>query len=309
MRQPSKQDALYAWYYAALEFGPGSPQAPIHADEPQCGYFRLKGKNGNAALPCYIAMEAPTDPETDELSGDERLICKVRGGGIEIVRDPGNAWVYLAGHPVPYEAFTQAWETGRWPDDAPGANFTPSDELSGLVDQLSSMLGHVHEFKRIESQVQCDQAANLKDRLLECHKALDAMRKAEKEPHDKAAHAVQAKFLPYLAKARDAVDELRIAMGPWLRRVETEAKAALEAAGGAGAAAQFQPKARAGGMSGKRTSTRTSKLPVIVHYKTAAIAVLDEPEVVKAVEAAVKRWFREGKTAPGVEVQEETKVI
>lgn len=318
LRQPTPQDKAFAWYYAALKHGAGSPQAPIHDGEPHAGFYRLKGKNGGASLPAYIAMEAPID-DNGELDGDERLICmigtvgKVFGttttqGAIE--RDAYSAWTYLAGHPVPYEDFKQAWETGRWPDEAPGPNFTASDSLEGLTDQLTAMLEVMGKMpKVISTQTECDQAANLKDRLMECHKALEAMRKAEKDPHDKAAAAVQAKFLPWLAKARDAVDSLRVAMGPFMTKMAEAAKRAAAEAGGSTAAAALDIRPSAGGMSGKRTSTRSKKVPVIVHYKAAALAVLEEPEVKAAVEKAVARWFREGKTAPGVEVKEETKVI
>jgi len=303
MREPSSQDALFAWYYAALKHGAGSPQAPIHADEPRCGYFRVKAKNG-IALPAYIAMEQPKD-ENGKLAGDETLICQISN----VVRDPYAAWTYLAGHPVPYPAFKQAWETGKWPDDAPGENFQASDTLEGLTDQLKSMVENAAAFKTITTQTQCDQAANLKDRLMQVHKALDDMRIAEKRPHDEAAMAVQNKFRKWLAEAFDAVDALRIAMKPFMEQAQEAAKRAAVEAGGEGAAAAISIRASAGGMGGRRTSTRKSKVPVIVNYKTAAIAVIDEPEVMAAVDKAVKRWFREGKTAPGVEVREETKVI
>jgi hypothetical protein len=304
MREPSNQDLLYAWYFAALQHGAGSPQAPIHADNPQCGYFRLKGKDG-ISLPAYIAVEGPIDPDTGELAGDEKLICKISN----VARDPYAAWTWLAGHPVPYESFKQAWDTGRWPEQAPGANFQAADSLEGLTDQLNTMLANAEQFKIIDNQVKCDQAANLKDRLLECHKALDAMRIAEKKPHDAAAAAVQAKFLPWIGKARDGVDALRSAMTPYLAKVENEAKAALRAAGGAGAAAQFDTKARAGGMSGKRTSTRTSKIAVIVDYDKALEAVKNRDEIKAAVQKVVTALVKAGATVPGVEAREEVKVI
>lgn len=305
MRAPTSQDAQYAWYFSALKHGAGSPQAPIHADEPQCGYFRLKLKDG-ALLPAYIAMEGPVDPETGELAGDERLICYVG----KVARDPHQAWTWLAGHPIAYEAFDQAWKTGVWPDQAPGANFQPSDDLDGLLDQLATMLETKAKLPKVVStQTECDQAANLKDRLLAVHKGLEALRKAEKEPHDKAAAAVQAKFLPWLGKARDAADELRQAMSPFLLKAQEAAKRAAAEACGESAAAALSVRPTAGGLEGKRTSLRGKKVPVIVHYKSAALSVLDEPEVVAAVEKAVKRLFREGKTAPGVEVKEEATVI
>lgn len=302
MRQPSDQDKAFTWYFAALKYGAGSPQAPIHADEPQCGYFRIK-LNGQV-LPAYIALESPVD-ENGELDGDERLICKISN----VERDPHQAWTWLAGHPVAYDYFKAAWETGKWPDEAPGANFQFSDSLDGLTDLLEAMMINASKLGPIDSQVKCDQAANLKDRVQACHKAMEAMRRAEKAPLDKAAQAVQNKFLPHLAKAMNLIDELRLAMEPWLTKAREAARAAAVEVAGEGAAANIEVKARAGGMEGRRTGLRDRRVPVIVNYKTAAIAVLDEPEVKAGVEKAVKRWFREGKTAPGVEVREESKVI
>lgn len=309
MRQPSNQDELYSWYRAALKHGAGSPQAPIHADEPQCGYFRLKvggDGNGNArVVPAYIAVEAPVD-ENGELSGDERMICKVG----QVDRDPAAAWTWLAGHPVPYDAFQQAWETGQWPDDAPGANFQAADSLEGLTDQLETMLANANKFKNVTTQTECDQAANLKDRIQDVFKALDAMRVAEKKPHDEAARAVQNRFLPWLGKAREAVDALRLAMGPFLQRAQEAAKRAAAEAGGEAAAAALDVRARAGGMGGRRTSLRKKKIAVIVNYDQALAHVKDREEVKALVEKICTSLARAGETKiPGCEVKEETSVV
>lgn len=298
MRQPTEAEAQFAWYYAALKFGAGSPQAPIHADQPQAGFFRLKTKSG-AFLPAYIAWEQPLDLETGELAGDERPVCCIG----HVVRDAYEAWTWLAGKPVAYDRFKEAWDTGRWPDEAPGENFTAADSFEGLQDQLDAMLAHVPEFKVIDSQLACDQAANLKDRLLACHKALEAMRIAEKRPFDEGAKAVQEKFLPVLGVARDAADELRIAMGPWLLRVEQAIKAA------APQGAEPEVRARAGGMEAKRTSLRKNKVAIIVDYEAALAAVKNRDEVRAVVQKVVTALVKAGATVPGVEIKEEARVI
>lgn len=304
MRQPTEQIEAFAWYFAALKHGAGSPQAPIHADEPQCGYFRLKAGNG-IYLPTYIGMESPVDPETGELEGDERMICNIA----KVVRDPHDAWTYVAGHPVAYEAFKQAWETGKWPDEAPGENFQPADSLEGAIDQLEAMLANVARFKEIETQMQCDQAANLKDRLMETGKALEAMQKVELEPIRQAGYQVHEKYDPWLVRLRGGIDFLRDAMKPYFDRAREAAKAATVQAGGEGAARALDVHLRAGGMSGRRTYERTDKIPIIKDYEAALAYVKNDKEIRLAVEKVVKRIIKAGGKVPGVEIREETKVI
>jgi hypothetical protein len=305
MRSPTPQDKLYAWYYAALAHGAGSPQAPIHADQPQCGYFRLKVKDG-LVIPAYIAMEAPLD-EFGELTGDERMVCYVLGNGALLKRDPADAWVKLAGHPVPFEYFEQAWNTGKWPDEAPGANFQFADTMEGLKDQLEAMMRIATELGPIDTQLKYDQAANLKDRAMECKKALDDMRKAEKQPHDDAAKAVQLRFKPLIDEAAGLVEWLRAHMAPFARAEEAKVKEAAAAAGVDPKAVNF--KARGGGMGGRRTSTRKEVVANIVDFDAALAFVKDQPEIREAVEVCVRRCAKAGVKVPGVEIREETKVI
>ena len=99
-------------------------------------------------------------------------------------------------------------------------------EVSKLYDEAKLWL----DGAKVDSQPLADGIANLLNMLRAAEKSADAARKAEKEPHDKAAKAVDAKFKPILEKAKLATDACKKALTPWLAHLEAEKAAKAEAA-------------------------------------------------------------------------------
>lgn len=95
MRMPTPASQLYAWHRAAL----AGDNPPIHEGQPHCGWFRLRRVKGGPWVPVRIWCEREIDPETGELTCDERLRAEVEG----IERDPVSIWTYL--HPIPRAEF------------------------------------------------------------------------------------------------------------------------------------------------------------------------------------------------------------
>lgn len=87
----------FSWYRAAL----AGHKPPIHDDHPQCGHFKTR-RNQHSA---WIAASIWYDPEGN-------LICRV---GDEL-KDPSEAWTWLAKRPVTQEEAKHWYKHKRWPD-------------------------------------------------------------------------------------------------------------------------------------------------------------------------------------------------
>ena len=91
----------FTWWRTAIAGKPG----PIHADHPECGYFKLRdGKDG------------PWKPVAIWRNDKGELICRVGNQ----VRDALQVWTYAAKNPVAKEAAKAAFDTGVFPGEAPG---------------------------------------------------------------------------------------------------------------------------------------------------------------------------------------------
>src|SRR5260221_163109 len=74
----------------------------------------------------------------------------------------------------------------------------------------------------VENQETADGIANLLAELRKARKLAEETRKAEKEPHDKLAAEVQARFKPLLEKADLAAEACKRAVAPWLQKLAAE---------------------------------------------------------------------------------------
>lgn len=291
---------------------PGSPEAPISDGDPQCGRFKMRQDRNGPWLPVAIYLQQEFDPETGELTGDEKLVATVGGKGHAANRDANEIWLWCSKHPVSESSYRVAYLTGKWPEEPTlGANTEPGDSFETLTDQLSTAIDMAGELpEKIETQEQADLAANLKDRINAYAKALDEMRDAEKRPHDEASKAVQAKFRPFLDRSMDVLDGIRHKLTSYLRtireRAEQAAREKAKAAGGSGAeAALAAPKARAGGHYGKKTGLRTVTRIKITDYNAALEAVKADDAMTALVHKICERRARAGVETPGVEIIKE----
>lgn len=88
MRQPTPYRDIYAWWQAATS----GQRPPMHDGLPECGWFKRRWVKGGPWVPARIYLEREIDPETGELTSDERLRIEIEGldGG-----DPAEHWTYL----------------------------------------------------------------------------------------------------------------------------------------------------------------------------------------------------------------------
>src|SRR4051812_17925341 len=78
---------------------------PIHENDPQAGYYRVRAYRGGPWLPVAIWRET-----------DGRLKALRDGSPV----DPQDLWTWCCQHPVTYEAYLAVAEGGQpWPDEVP----------------------------------------------------------------------------------------------------------------------------------------------------------------------------------------------
>ena len=105
--------SLYNWYYAALSghFG------PIHENDPQCGYYRMRWRRGGEWIPVAIFRED---------DGEVLALCKGE------MKDAFEVWTWCCRYPVDYEVYRAVAEEGKpWPEDV---------LVGGLTDQSATKL-------------------------------------------------------------------------------------------------------------------------------------------------------------------------
>lgn len=129
MRTPTPIAVSLAWHARALAGG-----RPFTNDEPQCGFFRRRLVRNGPWVPARIWIEQIVCPDTGELVDDERLRCEVNG----LDRDPGEAWLWLAGQPISEAEFNymtalRAWAAWSSPDHPAARPFDPIDPLTSPI--------------------------------------------------------------------------------------------------------------------------------------------------------------------------------
>lgn len=88
IRQPSPFSRLYAWHTAAL----AGLRPTVHDGFPECGWFKRKMVKGGPWVPVRILVDREIDPQTMELTRDERLRIEIEGVD---AGDPATHWTYL----------------------------------------------------------------------------------------------------------------------------------------------------------------------------------------------------------------------
>lgn len=159
------------------------------------------------------------------------------------------SWTWPHCVPVTREEWAAALETGRWADGKPAREIGAEERLDIIADTPASEGGNMPEgestlAEQIDAKITAKikaaielgpitslDVANAAAFIIDDLKALwtmgDNARAAEKKPHDDAAKAVQARWLPIITPAEQARTQLRNAVLKW-QRDEQERQAAAE---------------------------------------------------------------------------------
>lgn len=101
IRQPTPREAQYDFWRRTV----AGERVPRFEDEPQPGYYKRRMVRNGPFVPVEIWLEQSIDPETGELTDDERLRAICNGEP----RNPTAIWSYCRAISVEeYDALTGA---------------------------------------------------------------------------------------------------------------------------------------------------------------------------------------------------------
>lgn len=227
----------------------------------------------------------------------------------------------------------------------PRTDNQPADPFEALkieaeqrIEQAEARLA-----KPIADQTACDMARNLQAELLALQKRADAMHDEEMRPHLEAERAVHRRY-DFRAALKDWAARLRGAFEKWMaaeeRRLQAEAdrKYAEERAAAEAERARIEAerakklqddpvsaltdpepelpplpaapgtvRVQSGGGVGRKAGLKSDWEIEVTDYKLAALRVIEDPDVAKAVGKALQRIVRAAKgkiEIPGVKITE-----
>lgn len=288
---------------------------PIHDNDPQAGFYRLKRQDGTWVACAYWRKE------------DGTLRCRING--VDVAEPVAmDRWPWASKAPITHEVYQAVVVHGApWPDqheavirDRVNSQNAPDDNsFDALKDRIEDLVRDADKLIKggaAKSQEEADRASDLANRLGELWKKGDESRKTEKQPHDEAAKAVQAKWLPLLVTAEIYKRVKTAVVTPFLvaedrKRKEAEAamRNAAAAAAQAGEPAPEPPPEAArpvkAGSGGRRSvALRTVKQVEIVDRAAVLAFFADSQLITELLQTMSERAVRAGATVPGVKVSE-----
>lgn len=102
------------------------------------------------------------------------------------------------------------------------------EKLSAELDAQAELGDGILIGDEIENQAQFDQAMQVSNAIKPILKSLEECRVSEKKPHDEAAKAVQAKWMPKIKQAKLVIDTIKSFTEPYLIRQEEERQALIK---------------------------------------------------------------------------------
>lgn len=170
-------DDEFAWWRKALA-NPrliGTAELPIRETEPQCGFYRVRYRQGDyRRVAIYLH--------------DGRVVAE-RDGRLVDEHDVGELWIWCARFPITWEVFDQVTQTGHWPDDPPdapgiGDNINVADPHDALMIEFLGEEELANEFlsKPIGNKDDADRVANWKKKIIAIGKRAEAFHTAEAAP-------------------------------------------------------------------------------------------------------------------------------
>jgi hypothetical protein len=262
----------------------GAP-LPVHENDPQPGYYRIRASRGGPWLPVAIWQDS-----------DGQL--KALRDGREA--DPQDLWTWCCRNPVPYEVYRGVAEEGQaWPDDVGvglGHNRGPAldgtDELSAVAAEITALSSNAEawlaEHGTIATQGEADRAANYAERFGALEKRAEEARVNEKKPILEAGRAIDAAWKPVVDAAASGKKRMKKALEPFL--IAEECRLAQEADRNGGGLALA---ARAG-TSGRRVGLRRER----------RLVVRDRDALIRAYRRDPRFWAHAGTNAVLVDLAE-----
>ena len=281
----------------------------VQDGNPQPGFYRARQSKGGPWQP--VAIWAETDGSMVALRGSDSV-------------DAADIWIACARHPVSYEDYQHALQTGDWPGALPAPADTPravltdvlapapigdnnppegSEALLADIDERVAEAKSWADGRVIASQADADRAEALISALAKAGKAAEAAHKGEKAPHLEAGRKVDARWKPVLGSVEGTVRLLKGLLTPFLRAREEEKRAAAAKAIAAGAEpVRADTRATTSGTHGRKVTLRRVKRAKVTDAKAALAFFADHPEITALVQRLADKVVSVGGSVPGVEV-------
>lgn len=283
----------WSWWRAALT---GADQ-PIHEDQPESGFYRVRAGKGGPFEPVAIWRDAK--------SGEVRAVRDGRPV------DPFKIWTWACRNPVSEKEYRKVVAGGEWSDAPPpvavaGHNLPQDDaeRLALLLKEESEVIIAWLREGPIEDEDRAAAAAELTKRAIRYAKEAEDLRKREKKPHDDAARAVQVKWSPIVAGFEFLNTSLKRALDDFLRAKKREAEeAAREAAKDDpfGLPAVAPVKASVGNV-GATVTLRSYKVARLTDPAAFLAANATNAVILEAAQKVANALARAGATSPGMEI-------
>ena len=215
----------YTYWHNALmgQFG------PIHENDPQCGYYRMRLRRGGEWVPVAIFRED---------DGEVIALCKGE------MKDAFEVWTWCCRYPVDYEVYRAVAEEGKpWPEDVmvsgladptakspypPAGNPSPTTlptighnssgvtEAEGLLEEIEALKylssTWLEEIGSIATQTDADRAANYAERFGMLETKAEALRTSAKRPILEEGRRIDADWKPVIARASDNKAKMKKAL-------------------------------------------------------------------------------------------------
>lgn len=287
---------------------------PIHDGEPQPGFYRLTWKTGESQPVAYWFTK------------DGALRCRIGQDDVD-EQTANERWPWASKRPITHEVYKSVMAGNPWPDqheavirDRANSDAAPDDDsfeaLKDRIEDLARDADALIKAGGAKSQDAADRASDLANRLAELHKTADTARAKEKRPHDDAAKAVQAKWLPLLGTAEvykriksAVITPFLVAEAKKQREAEEAARKAAAEAAKAGAPVpepapvRAAPKAGSGGR--RSVALRTVKV-ITITDRAAVLKFFENNEAITdTLQKLAEKVTAVGVNVPGVTVTEE----
>jgi len=309
----------YSYYQSALQGAFG----PVHENDPQCGYYRMRKGRGGPWVPVAIWLEdqgSLRHGENSINSDSGKLVCLVEG----VERNAYDVWTWVCRYPIAYETYVAVAEDGKpWPEEVPtlGHNSQSLNEAEVVGEEVEALslsaMNWLETLPTIENQSDADKAANYADRFSALETRAEEARVIEKRPSLEEGREIDARWKPVVSKAQDAKAKMKKAIEPYLvgerqRRIEM-ARLALQ-----GSETTFDPSdiepPRAGtngrrvGLRSKYTVRITEPTALIDHYRT-DLRLWSDKAVKEAIAKLAEADLSSGAQIQGATLMEEFLVV
>ncbi len=319
---------------------------PVHENDPQPGFYRMRNRDGGDMVPVAIWK-----------NGSGEIVAKV---GNRMIDNPTDVWSFCCRFPVLEGVYRGFVNGGSWPDTPPeneaiakaGHNL-PEDPFEAIKLELQGEIEIAEDLlkKPVKDQDAADMVANFASRVAAIKKKADELHSVEKRPILDAAKETDDKWRWVRDKSKVVAEQLKRHLDSFLaeqRRLEAErqrkaredaeakrraAEEALKKARDVSAnpndpedeakrleaerladearRAEAEAKAKAvkAGRTGSTVSMRTFKSAEITDYDKLLEALKGRDEMKELVQSLANRAAKADIELPGMKIVKEERAV